>query len=314
MSLEGKSLPIVKAHGTGNDFVIAFDPDGRWDPDEEIVRQLCDRKRGVGGDGLIRLVRVHSGDDSGQPLFFMDYRNADGGIAEMCGNGIRCAALYLLKRGICEGPAIRIDTRAGVKTVIASGDSRFSVDMGPPEFVTERIGVNLSADGVEVLRGAKERNPALLRLQIPSQIPDASWGGSVDVYVVGMGNPHAVVVNRTQGPIDLDAAVGSLGPLIEKHPAFSKGANVEFIEAANGGLRARVWERGVGETLSCGTGACAAGVVAIGAGLADGRRVTLDFPGGSLGVDWSDHVLLEGPAVEVFEAVVDLESIAKGFG
>lgn len=307
------SLRVVKAHGTGNDFVIVFDPDDRLDLGEDAVRMLCDRRRGVGGDGLIRLVRTRVERGSTQPLFFMDYRNSDGSIAEMCGNGIRCVAHYLLKRGIVQGPDIPVDTRAGRKVVMVRENGSLSVDMGVPQFTTGELGVDLSSPDVEVVEAETDRRPALLRLRLPDAEGGSGGVGYVETYVVGMGNPHAVVVGGDPGLLDPAAAVVRIGPRIEKHPAFARGTNVEFVSGSDGDLEARVWERGVGETLSCGTGACAIAVAMIATGRAPREGVVIRFPGGGVSVSWSESVILEGPALEVMEAEVDLAALGAGW-
>ncbi len=305
-SVRARPLRVVKAHGAGNDFAVIFDPDDEIDLSSKDVRIICHRRFGVGADGVIRLVRKGVDRASGEPIFFMDYRNADGSVAEMCGNGVRCAAHYLATRGIISGPRILIDTRAGRKEVESVGNSRYAVDMGQAQLDPAGIGVDTEDPRVEIIEGFSESSPMLLRLDLTAEGSTSASRPQVELYAVGMGNPHAVVVLEDDSSVDLHHAVESLGPLIERHPAFPNRTNVEFISPVNGShLQARVWERGVGETLSCGTGACAAGVVAVAAGLADPEHVVLRFPGGELVVSWQDTVRLEGPAVEVFSADLD---------
>ncbi len=278
-------LPIVKSHGSANDFVVVEDLDGVLDLPAEVLAGLCDRHRGVGADGTIR---VTTGDAA--PVF-MDYRNADGSVAEMCGNGIRCLAKYCFDRGLLVGTEAKIETRAGVRHVsVARGlDGRVcevTVDMGPPVFTPAEVPVR--AVGERALAHA------------------VTVDGDVHtVAAVGMGNPHAVLV------VDDPAAspVPTLGPRIETHGDFPHGTNVEFV-AVRGPreLDMRVWERGVGETLACGTGACAAAVALAELGLTE-RAVDVRLPGGTLHIDYRDTVLMTGPAVEVFEATVDLAQL-----
>jgi diaminopimelate epimerase len=259
-------VEFVKAHGTGNDFVVIEDIGGHFDLSAAQVRAICDRHFGIGADGVIRIAA-----GTGAP-FFMDYRNADGSLAEMCGNGVRVVGKYLADRGLC-GMEMDLETRAGVKHLLLHAGSngcidRVTVDMGAPE-IDEA--------------GSKEA----LDLD----------GGSYDATRISMGNPHAVVFVD-----DVDAApVSTLGPLIETHPAFPNKTNVEFVQAAGDGLiRQRTWERGVGETLACGTGACAVAVAGRLRGVA-GERVTVELRGGRLELAWTPGgtVKMTGPAVEV---------------
>ena len=251
-------MRFTKGHGTANDFVLVDDPDGTLALTEAFVRAVCDRRTGVGGDGVLRVVRTAAmpGYQDLAAEWFMDYRNADGGAVEMCGNGVRVFARYLADRGRVSGTALGIGTRDGVKHVTLLPDGRVTVDMGTPAF-----------DG-----------PA----------PDGA-------AFVSMGNPHVVffVADVATAPVLSD------GPRIEA--ATPGGTNVEYaVVAAPDRLVMRVWERGVGETMSCGTGACAVAVAAARAGLA-GRSVEVAVPGGELAVEWAGdgRVLLTGPAVLV---------------
>ncbi len=323
-SMWGSVVRFTKMHGAGNDFVLVFDPDDELALDAATVRALCDRRRGVGADGLLRVVRSNSYESpDGLPCFFMDYRNADGSIAEMCGNGVRCVAHFLHERGIVDGPEIPVGTRAGLKLVRRVGEGRYAVDMGLPGFDLKSIGVEPTEGGVEVLQPSTQTRPAALRLDLGRDAPQGT-GIHVEAFVVSMGNPHAVVVRDSPMVASLAEEVRVLGPLVERHRAFKNGVNVEFIAPKGDVFEARVWERGVGETLSCGTGACAAGVVAlflqesksVGAVDAPGghrgeRRASLQFPGGTLTVVWGEEsVTLEGPAVQVFEGELDLATLA----
>jgi diaminopimelate epimerase len=258
-------VEFVKAHGTGNDFVVIEDLDDRQELSPAFVRAVCDRHFGIGADGVIRITR-----GAGAP-FLMDYRNADGSLAEMCGNGVRVVGKYLSDRDHVSG-AFDLETRSGVKHLELHADDRgmvdrVTVDMGVPE----------------------PRDPLHLDLEIDGQ--------KLPVACVSMGNPHAVLLVD-----DVDAApVTTVGPRIETHPAFPGRTNVEFVAVAGpGALRQRTWERGVGETLACGTGACAVAVAAQLQGLV-GERVAIDLRGGRLELAWSPGggVRMTGPAREV---------------
>lgn len=289
------SLPITKAHGTGNDFVLVEDLDGHLEIDADLVRQLCDRNFGVGADGLIRLAPA----DEDAAAFFMDYRNSDGSIAEMCGNGIRCSTKYLIDRGLLTSSHDRarrrvgVQTRSGVRQVTyeLGGDdlvSTVEVDMGPPSF--EPASVPLAPDFAE-------------SLQVPFESIHA--GERLRLNAVSMGNPHAVVF----GPDPVGIDVASVGREIEKSAIFPEGANVEFVEVVSSShLKMRVWERGVGETLACGSGACAAFAAARELEMV-GDSVTLSLPGGELRLRWDGTIMMAGPAVEVFDAVVNLDTL-----
>lgn len=269
-------MRFTKAHGTGNDFVVVGDLEDTWKPNEGFVRAVCDRHFGVGADGVIRIAPA-DGD-----AWFMDYWNADGTTAEMCGNGVRVVAKWLADRGIVAGDTVSVETRSGRKavTVFRGADGlveRARVDMGPPI---------LEADAIPV------------RAADPGHVTLEHDGQRFDAICVSMGNPHAILFVD-----DLDAVpFERLGPVFEGHPLFPARTNVEFVERVGPDhLRMRVFERGVGETLACGTGACAVGVAAALRGVT-GRAVAIDLPGGRLEIEWTDHVFMTGPAVEVFEA------------
>jgi diaminopimelate epimerase len=272
--------PFLKGHGTENDFVLLPDLDGTihggLSADELAarVRALCDRRAGIGGDGVLRVLRS-PGPEAG---WFMDYRNSDGSLSEMCGNGIRLFVRYLVDAGLADGSApIAVDTRDGVKTLTVDGDL-ITADMGTPKIVGE----------TEV------------------RVGDRVFEG----LQIDMGNPHAVV-----GVEHLDDA-GRLWDEPGYDPeAFPNGVNIEFVTDFPGTdphIAMRVHERGSGETRSCGTGACAA---AVASGIwhdarREGNEVTyrVDVPGGTLTVTWTadDRVLLTGPAVIVAKGETDL--------
>jgi diaminopimelate epimerase len=282
-----RTLPFTKGHGTGNDFVIVADPDGELDLTDDQVAALCDRHFGIGADGLLRVVRsaalpeAVAAAEAGAE-WFMDYRNADGSKAEMCGNGTRVFARYLVETGLATIDAgLSIGTRAGVKTLTRSADG-FEVDLG---------------------RWAVEPGEPLVRARGMSV---ARPGVGIDV-----GNPHVVVALSSDAELDdLD-----LGYQPRLDPAPPHGANVEFVVPADplvqggvGTIRMRVFERGVGETLSCGTGVAAAALaVRHWAGPAAPDRWSVEVPGGVLGVRLAgDSVLLSGPATLVYSGEVAL--------
>jgi len=282
------TMDFTLAHGTANDFVLLPDLDDRLELSASLVRALADRRRGLGADGVIR---IGSGGDHADA--FMDYRNADGGVVEMCGNGVRVVAKHLVDHGLADpggDGVLRIGTRAGVKPVRIMErhpDGRIAtvaVDMGPP--ILEPDAVPFDAD-----------DPAALRHHLDLD------GEVVGFSVVSMGNPHAVLIVE-----DVDAAaVHRLGPQLEHDPHFPAGVNVGFAEVrADDHLRLRVWERGVGETAACGTGACAAVVALQRLGLT-GTRVTVELPGGSLQIEHTagGTVIMTGPAVEVAHGTLD---------
>ena len=286
-------MRFAKYQGTGNDFVMLADPHDRLELNASLVRKLCDRRFGIGADGVIR---VGSGRDGGE--LFMDYVNSDGSVGEMCGNGIRCLALFARAEGLSDSPRMRIATRAGVKDIEIVGDKGVRVDMGAPVFRPADIPVRWEGD--EALH---------VKLEPSDRGDDADE--VVEVACVSMGNPHAVVFVD-----DLASVVPSeQGPPIEGHPRFPNRANVEFVNASSQErLEMRVWERGAGETMACGTGACAAAVVArLLAGA--GEEVVVGLPGGELTISWGGSideeapVLMTGPAAESFRGEVQVAGL-----
>lgn len=269
-------MRFVKGHGTENDFVLLPDPDGALDLPSDLVRRLCDRRAGIGGDGVLRVVRSSAHPEAAamadRAEWFMDYRNADGSAVEMCGNGIRVFARFLVREGLVEPGETAIATRDGVKTVRVGAAGDVAVDMGP---------ANLPGTDRKISVGTR------------------SW----PAVEVDMGNPHAVVF------VDDLADAGSLWDAPAADPAFAHGVNVEFVVARGPRhVAMRVHERGVGETRSCGTGACAVMVAAARRdGVAGPTSYVVDVPGGRLTVtDRGDgHVELSGPAVLVAEGNVE---------
>jgi diaminopimelate epimerase len=277
---------FAKGHGTQNDFVILPDPQGGRELTAALTARLCDRRAGIGADGVLRVVRTAALPDSQRPVsagpgpaeWFMDYRNADGSIAEMCGNGIRVFARYLLEHGLAAGPSFAVATRSGVRQARVEPDGRISVDMGP---------VSVLGPGRAVIGGA-------LR----------------DGLRISVGNPHlACLVDGGLDKFDLAAPPG-LDPA-----DFPAGGNVELVRVTGPDtLSMRVHERGSGETRSCGTGAVAAAAAAASLSSATktaASRWHVTVPGGELlvtleaGTSW-----LTGPAVIVAEGELDPDWLA----
>ena len=271
------TVHLSKLHATGNDFLVADAPG----PDPRAVTRLCDRHRGLGADGLLVLGRGRDGSDATMTLY-----NADGRTAEMTGNGIRCLAWVAVERGWAAADRLVVDTEAGRRPLDLERDP-----------ATGRL---LSAS---VDMGAVTFEPAAIPIDAPSALDlEATYHGiTYHGDAAGIGNPHLVLFVD-----DIDRArVTQHGPHLEHDPRFPSGTNVEFITPVGPNhLRMRVWERGVGETLSCGTGACAAAAVARRRGLV-GTDVTVQVPGGDLRVELGETVRLGGPVVHVFDVDLD---------
>ncbi|MEA2516893.1 MAG: diaminopimelate epimerase [Actinomycetota bacterium] len=278
-------MRFAKWHGIGNDFVMLADPEDVLSLSPESVRYLCDRRTGIGGDGVIRIAPGTDGTD-----LFMDYLNSDGSIGEMCGNGIRCLALYARQEGLTDKDTLKVGTRAGTKQVWVDGD-RVRVDMDPPIFDPPKVPVIWSG-------------PEALHAKVTLE------DRTLEAACLGMGNPHAVLFVDEPNQVDIQ----HLGPRIEWNPIFPNGTNTEFIKVESPTrVRMRVWERGSGETLACGTGAAAVAVVARLLGGAD-EEMTVGLPGGELHLEWAGSlndeksVFMTGPAVQVFSGEVDVPS------
>ena len=280
-------LAFWKMHGAGNDFVVHDASEGATRSDAEwaaLAGRVCDRHFGVGADGLIAVLPSDVADRR------MRIFNPDGSEAEMCGNGIRCLVKFALDQDetLRSRGGLRVETLAGVldaeATLGADGTvDRVRVSMGAPRFEPEAIGALV------------EQAPPVLDL------PLEAAGEEHRVTLVSMGNPHAVMFG--DDPVEA-FDLERIGPAIEHHPLFANRTNVEIVRVPDrGSLEMRVWERGVGETLACGSGACAAVVAARLHGLTDGE-VAVSVPGGTLGIGWdgAGDVTLEGPAVKVFES------------
>ena len=287
-------IGIAKYNGTGNDFVLISDVDGRVSLSQELISAICDRHRGVGADGLIRVTGAPDAD------FFMDYYNADGRPAQMCGNGIRCLAKLVFETGLTDKRDLAVSTRAGLKHVA------LHVEDGRVDRVTVDMGVPSLRRGDLPMRG----DPDAEFLGEPVEVAGRSYKGSA----VSMGNPHLVLFVDTD-PESVD--VEHLGPLLETDERFPEGTNVEFVAAVEPGLAVRVWERGVGETMACGTGACASLVAAHLAGFVEAHSA-VRFPGGILDIDWrrddDDRVFMTGGVERSFEGTLDARWLRERLG
>ena len=288
------SAPIVlqfsKYQGLGNDFLM-LDGRGAGSSDAclgltpERIQRLCDRRFGVGGDGVILALPPREGGELRMRIF-----NADGSEPEMCGNGIRCLARFLADSdGDAPGRQWQIETLAGRIVPELCADGTIRVDMGAPFLDPAAIPTTLPLGAAGVAQGSLE-----------------AAGQTFAVGAAGMGNPHVVIPVDDVASVDLER----YGAALEVHPAFPARTNVHFVQAlSRTHLVMRVWERGAGPTLACGTGACATLVVAHRLGLAE-RRARLDLPGGPLEIAWdetSGHLFMTGPAVAVFDGVVTPE-------
>ncbi|MBI1917100.1 MAG: diaminopimelate epimerase [Planctomycetes bacterium] len=268
-----------KLHGCGNDYIYldCFRQSPPRDP-VALSRAMSDRHFGIGGDGLI-LICPSERADARMRMF-----NADGSEAEMCGNGIRCVAKFVHDHGIAVKPTLTIETGRGILTLdleVKNGKvQRVRVDMGEPILQAARIPTTLPGDP-------------------PVNVPLTVGARTLTVTCVSMGNPHCIsYVDELS-----DGLVLGIGPQVERHPAFPRRVNAEFVRVNRpDDVTVRVWERGSGETLACGTGACAVCVASVLTGRT-GRTITAHLPGGDLELHWSEkdnHVFMTGPAVEVF--------------
>jgi diaminopimelate epimerase len=277
-----RSLEFTKMHGAGNDFVVLDGVNGELPPIEPLARLLCDRHFGIGADQLL-VVRPSRAAD-----FRMEIYNADGSQVEMCANGIRAFYKYVRDRGLTGQDEIGVETLSGVVRPRWAGTDRVIVDMGWPVLEPAKIPTTLGAGEGPVLDAPLEVDGETLR-----------------VSAVSMGNPHAVLFVGDPDTAPLER----LGPRIEHHPAFPNRVNVEFVARVNRGrIRQRTWERGAGETLACGSGACAVAVVSMLRGLVD-HRVTVELRGGELEIAWEGEaasVFMTGPAAEVFTGRIDV--------
>ncbi|HML64057.1 MAG TPA: diaminopimelate epimerase [Dysgonomonas sp.] len=277
-----KKLKFTKMHGAGNDYIYMNGFVQEIENPSALAIRLSNRNFGIGSDGLVLILPSENSD------FRMQMFNSDGSEAEMCGNASRCVGKYVYDNGLTTKKEIALETKAGVKYItLLEGDEKarkVTVDMGEPILDPVQIPVKVDKEPV---------------LNFPLDIDGKIW----EISCVSMGNPHAVVF--TTGIKELDLPV--IGPKFEKHPIFPRKTNTEFIEVVDRKtLNMRVWERGAGETLACGTGACAAAVAAILNGYCD-RKITIHLIGGDLEIEWDEqnnHVYMTGEAVTVFEGEI----------
>jgi diaminopimelate epimerase len=312
-------LHFTKMHALCNDFILIDNRALGLKKISQLPKSLCDRRFGIGADQLLLL------DNSKIANFKMRVFNADGTEAEMCGNGIRCLAKYVWDRKLetrnskLETRKLSIETLAGVIRLQKAG-KLIKVDMGEPILEPEKIPVRIDKQSEdEKIRRWEDKKSQPLNFstsQLPALFRGQNFGLIVDyplqikdrkfkITCLSMGNPHAVIVVKNVGSIPL----ASYGPMIENHRIFPKKTNVEFIQILNRrNIKMRVWERGAGETMACGTGASAAGVASALLGLTH-RKVTVHLPGGKLFIEWStkdNHVYMAGPAEKVFEGKIEI--------
>lgn len=291
-------LQFTKMHALGNDFVVIDDRDSKLKRLSQLAKNLCNRRFGVGADQLLVLATSQKAD------FRMRIFNADGSEVEMCGNGIRCLGKYIwdyifrcqesvFSRKYCQSiDSVTVETLAGIMKLHKTRNF-FRVDMGEPVLKPKLIPINLS--------------------KLPKKFHDTqiinhslkAGNKTFKINCVSMGNPHAIIVVKNTDAVDL----GACGRTIENHSLFPNRTNVEFIQVLNqANIKLRVWERGAGETMACGTGAAASVVASALLGLT-GRKVTVHLPGGKLLIQWSEknnRVYMTGPAVTVFFGRIDI--------
>jgi diaminopimelate epimerase len=282
---------FAKMHGLGNDFVVVNGFSEHLDDSTiaQLAQKICDRNFGVGGDGLVLVLPSERAD------FRMRMMNPDGSEAEMCGNGIRCAAKFAYERRISRANPVRVETLGGemvLDLTVADGDvTAARVNMGRPRLA--RSDIPTTAPGIGPVIGE----------------PLSLNGRTLAITCVSMGNPHCVTFVDDANSFP----VREIGPQVERHPYFPERTNAEFVEVKNSGeIRMRVWERGAGETLACGTGACAS-VVACVLNNRTGRAVTVHLNGGDLLIEWLEDgpVTMTGPAMEVFTGEIGQETMAR---
>ena len=282
-------MKFTKMHGLGNDYVYVNCFEEKIDNPPAVARFVSDRHFGIGSDGLIMINPSKTAD------FEMEMYNADGSRGEMCGNGIRCVAKYVYDYGLTDKTQISVETLGGIKyldlTVEDGKVSLVKVDMGKPELEADRIPIISEREQV---------------IDEPIEVD----GKEYHMTGVSMGNPHAVIYVDDVKGLDLE----KIGPKFENHERFPKRINTEFVHCIDRQtVEMRVWERGSGETLACGTGACAVAVSSILNNLTD-TRVTVKLLGGDLQIEWDrekDRVFMTGPATVVFDGVIDITEIKE---
>ncbi len=284
-------MKFVKMHGCGNDYIYVDGAKEKVENKPDVVRRLSDRHFGIGGDGVIFI------NPSANADFEMEMYNADGSRSEMCGNGIRCVAKFVYDKGLTDKNPVTIESGGSIKTLYLNlKDGKVdtvTVNMGEPILEAERIPVDV--------KGFADEGEGVLNRCISMEIGGKKTEASVSC--VSMGNPHAVVYVNNVDALDLE----KIGPVHEHHPAFPRAVNTEFIQLVDRShIRMRVWERGTGETLACGTGACASVVASVLNGKTE-RKVEVKLRGGKLQIEWKEEdncVYMTGPARVVFEGEV----------
>lgn len=276
------AIEFVKYHGLGNDFVLI---DNRHSTEPCLTPEQavawCDRHFGIGADGVIFALPGQDGTDYSMRIF-----NSDGSEPEMCGNGIRCLAKFIADLENQSEVTYQIHTLAGVITPKLNPDGQVTVDMGLPRLLAAEIPTTLAASDQKVI-------------DLPLEAAGQTWS----VTCVSMGNPHCIIFVEDVAAVPLE----TIGPQFEHHSAFPQRTNTEFIQVVNSSyLKMRVWERGAGITLACGTGACASLVAGVLNNKCD-RRATIELPGGCLEIEWADdqRLYMTGPATRVFAGKVE---------
>jgi diaminopimelate epimerase len=291
-------LNFTKMQALGNDFILIDDRDGALRRISSLAEKLCDRRFGIGADQLLLLCHSNVAE------FRMRIFNADGSEVEMCGNGIRCLGKYILddilrceespyaKRYCQSIDVLTVETLAGIRQIFTSS-SLFKIDLGEPVFEASAIPVRATSVAGSIRDGKVIGH----RLKAGNM--------THEVNCLSVGNPHAVLFVKNIKEVD----VGTVGPLIENHATFPNRTNVEFVEVKNRNtIHVRVWERGAGETLACGTGASASAVMSAVLGRT-AQKVNVHLPGGKLSIHWNkkdNHVYMTGPAEKVFTGSIDI--------
>ena len=280
-------IKFTKMHGLGNDYVYIDAINQKIENESSLAKFVSNRHFGIGSDGLILICKSEVAD------FKMRMFNSDGSEAEMCGNGIRCVGKFVYDKGLTNKTTVKIETLAGIKTLILNikeGKVETArVDMGEPILEAEKIPVISTENPVKNLELEAENK-------------------KFKFTCVSMGNPHAITIVENTKEFDVE----KYGKVLEVDKAFPKKANIEFVQIIDKeNIKMRVWERGAGETLACGTGACATAVACNLNGLTD-RKVNIELLGGTLNIEWNEtdnHVYMTGPAVTVFDGELYEEAI-----
>ena len=276
-------IRFTKMHGAGNDYIYINAIDSCPANLPELSNEMSNRHKGVGSDGVVLIMPSDKAD------FRMRMFNADGSEGEMCGNASRCVAKYVYDKGLTSKRKITLETLAGIKVleitkVVDEKVREVKVDMGEPSFAPENIPTKSNCEVIDM--------------------PISTSLGTLNLTAVGTGNPHGVVIMDSVSDLDID----SIGPEIQNNELFPRKANIEFVRIINRNeIEMRVYERGSGETMACGTGACASVVATSRLGLTD-RRATVHLKGGDLQIHWAEnnHVYMTGPATTVFEGEIEI--------